>query len=836
MLMVARVPKYLVICFIVASICPFASAQTTSQIGLEFVRLTRTSFTRVEKGGVLSLRASVRNTSNEPKIGYLVGKLAGQTGEEDSRRIELGAGEYKDFEIQFRVSPKAEGPQVTAIVTLNAIENGREVMLQSGEEPLSRTLSVNTDTDRFATATSILRDQQEIPTWRWPPKERYAQYELTLALRIDSGLSRRCLHLDNENMPITSLDWQAIDSLVIGKPETFDDAVAVGAIKNFLSRGGKVLVLLDELDTNLVRDLMESDQQCETVDTVELNEFVMDIRSPIEFSEADRTMQFDKPVRLKRVLQQGGQVTHSIDGWPATISMKVGAGELILSALESRVWLQMRAVHRSQDPYYRSDFSVPLWTSTLTSALSSTPAIESLDTKEVSYPMELIGTPIASRSLMGAALIGFCLLLVSVGVWNSFSGDLKRIGWLAPLLALACSIPIFISSSWSRSEIPPMSSELQIVQFWPTGGGLLRSKSAVTIPESRSMALVGEADGFATASENIESGVRRLTTQGFQNWQLSNANWPPGTWRYQTEVALPHPSLSAKSRLTSKGLEIEIPDGMPSPPEDVVVNFSLGLPCLGKWTESTKRLLVDGSLTAEGGRWTSDAIVSDEQGRRAKVYNEIFLNTESSRNAPLRTLYLWTSLWPQSPVWKPNLERRGAALVSIPIELETPPVGATVFVPHSLVQIMPQTENISTMYNHRMGRWGGEFNSDKAADLSFLLPPEVVPMEATSIQIDLNVIAPKRTFKIVWSAGEAPIELVRLDSPSIPWQGTIDNPRVLQDLIDGRLDLKVEVTKDKGLSEPETQDSFIGWEIKHLYISVHGKMLPRNNLVSTTEK
>ena len=836
MLMVARVPKYFLLCFLLTCICHSASAQSTGPLGLELVRLARTSFTRVEKGGVLSLRATVRNTSNTPAIGYLVGKLAGQTGEEDNRRIELGAGESKDFDIQFRVSRKAEGPQVTAIVTLNVVENGREIMLQRGDEPLLQTLSVSLDTDQFATATSILRDQPEIPTWRWPIKERYAQYELILATRVDSGLSRRCLHLDNEPMPITSLDWQAIDSLVIGKPETFDDAVAIGTIQNFLSSGGKVLVLLDEIDTKLVRNLMTPEQQCETVDTVELTRFVMDIRSPIEFTEAERTMQFDKPVRLKRVFQQGGRVIHSIDGWPASICMNVGAGELILTALESRAWLQMRASHRSQDPYYRSDFSVPFWASTLTSALSTVPKVEPLDVKEISYPVELIGTPIASRNLIGAGLIGFCLLLAVAGVWNTFSGDLKRIGWLAPLIALACSIPIFVGFSWSRSEIPPMSSELQIVQFWPTGGGLLRSKAAVTIPESRSMALVGESDGFAIASENIESGVRRLTTQGFQNWQLSNANWPPGTWRYQTEVAMPHQAFFAQSRLTAKGLEIEIPDGMPSAPEDVVMNFSLGLPCLGKWTESKNHILVDGSLSAEDGRWTSNSIVSDEQGRRAKVYNEIFLHAESSRNAPLRTLYFWTSLWPQGPVWKSDLDRRGAALVSVPIQLETPAVGETVLVPHSLIQIVPKNENISTMYNHRLGRWGGEFNSDKAAELSFVLPPEAVPLEATSIQIDLNVIAPKRIFKIIWSANDSPVELVQLKSPSIPWQGTIDNPRVLRDLIDGRLDLKIEVTKEKGLTDPESQDSFIGWEIKHLYISVNGKILPRNNLVLTTEK
>ena len=637
-------------------------------------------------------------------------------------------------------------------------------------------------------------------------------------------------------MPTSTLDWQVIDSLVLSRPETFNDAVAVVAMQNFLSRGGRVLVLLDGIDTALVRDLMAPGQQCETVDTVELNRFVLDVRSPIAFSEADRTMSFEKPVRLKRVFQQGGRVTHSVDGWPAAICMKVGSGELILATLESRAWLKKRATQASGDPVYQSNFSVPLWVSTLTKELSSVPLLEPLEAKESSYPTELIGTPIASRNLIAGALIGFCTLLAGAGLWNTFSGDLKRIGWLAPLLALACSIPIFVGSIWSRSGIPPMSSELQIVEFWQNGGGLLRCKAAVTIPESRSMDLVGESDGYAIPSESIESGVRRLTTQGFQSWRLSNANWPPGTWRYKTEVAMPHEIFSATSRLSPMGLEIEIPQGLPSPPEDAVVSFSLGLPCLGRWMEPKKRLLVDGSLSAEGGRWTSDAIVSDEQGRRANVYNELFLHVENSRNAPLRKLYFWTALWPQSPEWNSKLDRRGAALVSVPIQLETPQVGSTVLIPHSLIQIAPQTENISTIYNHRLGRWGGEFSSDKEADLSFLLPPEAVPLEATSLKFELDVIAPKRVVKIIWSPGAAKLELVRLNSPSIPWQGTIDDPRVLKDVLDGRLDLRIEVTREEGLSQEQIQDSFIGWEVKHLYISVSGKTLPRNNLVLTTEK
>ena len=258
---------------------------------------------------------------------------------------------------------------------------------------------------------------------------------------------------------------------------------------------------------------------------------------------------------------------------------------------------------------------------------------------------------------------------------------------------------------------------------------------------------------------------------------------------------------------------------------------------MGTFNDQNNRLLVDGKLPAGGNRWTSASIVSDEQGRRAAVYNELFGRSEARRSSPFRTLYFWTELWPQSPSWNADIERRGAALVSVPINLAIPEVGSKVLIPYSLIKIETQEGNvsISNILNYRTGYWADDASIETRADLTFIMPPEVVPFSASSINIDWDIEAPKRIAKIVWSVNDSPVKLVELNNPSIPWSGTIVDSRVMQDLTDGRLDLRIEITNEPGLNN-QSQNSYVSWRIKHLRISVSGETLPRNNLIEPAKK
>jgi hypothetical protein len=173
----------------------------------------------------------------------------------------------------------------------------------------------------------------------------------------------------------------------------------------------------------------------------------------------------------------------------------------------------------------------------------------------------------------------------------------------------------------------------------------------------------------------------------------------------------------------------------------------------------------------------------------------------------------------------------------VPIELATPEVGSKVLIPYSLIKIEPQDVSlgVSSIFNYRTGYWAEESSLEATADLSFVLPAEAVPLEAISIDIDWDIDAPTRKVKMIWSVQDSPVEIVELNSPSIPWRGKIDNPRVLQDLRDGRLDLRIEVKKGDGASS-QSQNSFVSWQIQHLRLSVLGQTLPRNNLVQSAAK
>jgi hypothetical protein len=315
---------------------------------------------------------------------------------------------------------------------------------------------------------------------------------------------------------------------------------------------------------------------------------------------------------------------------------------------------------------------------------------------------------------------------------------------------------------------------------------------------------------------------------------MTNSDWPAGTWRYNTQLALPEISNVAQAYLTNEGLSIELPQGLPSPLEDIVVNMAPGAQSLGKYIDGKKRLLIDGELPAEGDRWTTDTIVSDEQRRRAEVYAELFENNLEPQ-IPVRTLCGWTDLWTQAPQWNVDIERRGTALVTMPVRLATPDVGAQVRIPYPLIQIEHAfIKNASSIFQKNTGKFISEATLATEAEFAFILPPEAVPLEAQSLTIDWDVKAPSRKVRLLCVCEDGPVELVALNAPSIPWKSTIDDARVLKELRDGRLVLRIEISGGEDLENAKS--SFISWRIKHLRLNVDGRTLPRHRLVPTSEQ
>lgn len=799
--------------------------------GLSIMSLTISPQTRAVPSGVLIIRCEVHNYGKELTNGYLVGRITGQNGEEDRRRIELAGGQTKTYDMQIRLASVLPNPTVDVVITLNIIQGDREVMVQRGDEPVKRTLTVQVPKESNITAIAMDSEPPQAVSWRWPDTKPYFTYEFAVATRVDAAFTRACAVLDSEPLPLNLADWKAINLVIIASPEVFADAASIAVLQQFLHSGGRVWIMLDSIETDSISDLLPENHQIETVATVELNRFEVEV-SNFSFAAKDRIVESDDTVRMKRVVHQGGEVTHLVEGWPAAIWISVGRGQLLLTTLSSSGWLEPRTVQKSLDPIEQSNYTMPLWASGFANEIHNAKAELPLNLAEATYPIDRIGNPVVSRSLVAIVLSAFCLCLLAFGAWHFLGQGSNRLGIVAPALSLLASIPLVVAATLQRREIPTMATSLQLIQMDSATGAYLREGAAVYSSESTSMELNGKGDGLAIPSSSIETGIRCVTTDDFQSWRMTNTAWPAGTWRYRSQIALPEVSHVANAQLTKEGLSIELPQEFPSALDDVVVNMAAGAQSLVKYEDEKKRLLIDGELPAEGERWTTDTIVSDEQQRRAEVYKELFENKDPQ--IPLRTLCGWTDLWPQAPQWNVDIERRGTALVTMPIRLATPEVGSQVRIPYPLIEIKhANASKASSIFRQNVGKFINEATLSTEAEFAFILPQEAVPLEAQSITIDWDVKAPSRKARLLCLCEGGPVELVALNAPSIPWKTRIDDPRILNELRDGRIEFRIEITGGENLES--AQSSFVSWRIKHLRLNVEGRTLPRHSLVSTTQ-
>jgi hypothetical protein len=807
---------------------PSVTSETKPSFSLDSVGVSPQ--TCVIPGGFMVVSVVVTNTGNSVATGVLVGHVVGHEGEEDRRRVVVGPNDAQRVEMSLRVPASLPEGMVEAVVSLNVLEGGREVMMVREGQRITKSLTLPKQKDSLVTALTMSREPSGKVYWRWEPIKLYSTYELAIATRIEAELSRQCLAFESVPFPLNASDWKGVDTLIVSDAVSLNDAATLGVLQKFLQSGGHVWVMLDSIDTAAIQNLLGEDQQCNTVSEVELNRFVVDVVGQ-SIPEKDRTVELEVPVPMKQVVQHGGLVTHSVNGWPAAIWMPVGRGELLITTLGSAGWIQPRGLQPSNDPLFQSAFELRVWAKSFVDQIQVNRLKPPLNTSNAAYPIERIGNPVVPRTLVASVLGAFCVLLLGFGAWRWYAGELAWIGYAAPALAIVASIPLIAVAVFQRKDIPAMVSVLQLAQFESPTGGSLHESAAVFTSDSRSMELVGKGDGMASPSESIESGVRTLTTDDFQQWRLSNVAWPAGTWRYATETSTPNAKFIARGELDKDGLKLELPAGLPSPLKDSVLHFTVGAPSVGKHL-SDHRIQVDGTIPAEGERWTLDSIVSDEQRRRAMIYQKLMEDESRVHLAP-RTLCGWTDLWSDGPQWNSTLERRGTALNTIPVHLATPELGTQVFVPHPLIEIKQASKQRgSSVFMEATGRWIPQSSLAAESDLAFALPPEVVPLEVSSIQVDWDIQAPNRQVRLLCidESNAKPIEVVSLKSPSIPWKGVITDPVILKDFQDGRMVLRVEVSNVKD-SEHE-----LSWHVSHLRVSVSGRTLPRNNLVSQSTK
>ncbi len=350
----------------------------------------------------------------------------------------------------------------------------------------------------------------------------------------------------------------------------------------------------------------------------------------------------------------------------------------------------------------------------------------------------------------------------------------------------------------------------------------IREQGVLYLDAQRDMQLSSTIDGHAWADASVQSGIRRFTTQDFQEWQLSNTAWPPGTWRYTAAYAKSTQDLTATGSLSEAGLRIELPAGLELF-DDPVLSCVPGCPMVG--TRDGSAITADGSLLATDDRWIAGTLITDEQQRRLEVYREFF-KPDDRVPTLARAVYGWTEHW-DTAVWsEPSLQPAGSALVALPIRLLRPQPNTELLIPFGLVRIRKNQDLLSrtSVYSDVSGKWTPEVSLAVNSNLQLVLPPEVLPFQADSLNIELDIKAPRRTVRLLSrpdDGGQA-IEIVRLEAPSIPWQTRVTDPRILADARDGVLDIELEVSDRNDEGQKGGANSVVTWQIDSFRVSLRG--------------
>ena len=817
-------------CNPIASLCAVLSlcllASDASAQGLKLEGVNRLAHSRIIPGAVLPIQATVSNPTENRGEGIVVAIVDGIPDRQSARRFALRPGQSREVDLFLNIPQSVANKESIDIVTrLYEDAGGTEVIQGAGQRAEYKfTLTV----EKEANFAAFLMDEEElaVPSWYWPQSHPLMSYEWAIATRIDSGTPRRVANMGSSPLPIHQLDWSVLKSAVVADESKLQDLAFVDSLRSFVEAGGKLWVMLDRVSPTAIRPLLGTNQLCEDVDAVELQEFTVSvIGDSTQIAESDRVVSSEEPLRMRRVLQSGGTVTHEVDGWPAAIWMSVGYGEILLTTLDPAAWVEPRDL--SNDPGGNSmgvsAYASRIWASRL--ALEVNVPTRNLPlVAETSYPLELMGSRVVPKGWIATGLSVFCLLLLVLGVWRWRAGDLRTIGIAIPTLAIVFSGGMVLATSFTRLDQPESVTRLQLIQVAEDGASaVVREQAAVYLKAGRQMDLSGSVDGAVQIDEGLQSGVQRRTQNGFQTWQLNNVSWPPGFWRYSSQFRVPTDDLKVKAILDSDGLRLELPE-LPSPLEDPVLSYTLGGRMLVGGSGPTRS--VDPSLTAKDGRWIAGTLISTEQQRRLEIYKQFFAPGDRKQYLD-QVLYGWTDVWPETPGWSQELEKSGSALVALPVELQRPDPMELIDVPHGLVRLQNDESRLgsSLAFDGQTGEWVRELTSAATANLQLVLPKELVPFEAEYLDLMLNMEAPQRDVQLRIETEQGVVFTQDFNEPSIPWSSRVSDPRVLEAAKDGSLNLILEVSERKDLKQGESSSRSVPWQVNNLEASYRGRVV-----------
>ena len=718
--------------------------------------------------------------------------------------------------------------------TLNIVEtDGEESTLQRGTDPSLFTMSL-LPLSNLKTQTAGVHQRRDPLN---PTAETWAEdvVDLVTLMRQSAEAEQNQINLGDVFFPPYAHSYDGLDNLVISDSRWLNDSAAPTAFRSWVHRGGKVWVMLNLVGQQTLEALLGSDNCCQIVDRVELNDFTLETpRLAQREMETQERWEAERPVEFVRVLVTGDVTVHSrIGEWPAAFSVKQGNGEVLVTTLGARGW------HHKMDVLEDTPSEgVPTQGSTEALGeigerllLEKSPETE-LPTESIQPILQAqIGYEVPSRNTAGFVLGANCLLLLVGGVVLARRNKLEHLVWLLPLCVGLTATVMVVLGQLNVSQVPPTVASVQLLEL-SSGSDQAQATTYASFysPTGEQFPLYTDAGGLVAPDENAEGSLSRIGWDGAQNSQWEDFFVAPGAARFvkiRNNYVL-RKSVRAVAQFGPEGLVGQITNiDVVGEPSDAMIGAPISADSAVEVDDSGAFVCHVGQQLSPG-EYLAGALLSDEQQRRQEIYRTLFGGDVPYPARP--TLFIWGDAEPISVAVPEAFESRGATLWAIPLRLKQTPPGSPFVVPamFTRMQYSRETLGASNVYDPRTGKWLGEATTATHSMFEFVLPPQILPAELDSATVELKITAPSREVQILArnaKTGEIVAVGDPIDSPYGVQRIEIDDADLLRVSGDGALELGISVSDVQGALQGVAEDGLETWQAEFMQVSVSGKTL-----------
>lgn len=633
------------------------------------------------------------------------------------------------------------------------------------------------------------------------------------------------MSVPSRRLPPVEAAWDIADAVILTGDRIGRDELAKSALMGWVRRGGSLWIPLDLIDPGIVQDLLSDRLQLDVVGRTSLNQ--IQLKSVNAATQAPvPELVVETPVDLVRVAANGAEVSHTVDGWPAAIHLQYGRGLVTITTVGLGGWIAMppELVDQSlvtADNSIRFTPAAAELYQTVFGRLQSDPfEPESLE----AYVSSRIGYETPPRSIVGWLLGGYVVLALLL---MRTLRRLDRSGWIlgaVPALSIAAATTLIVLGSMSRSE-PPGQQVVQIIESESGRSELTVSGTMAFYSDQDFTPELGTKTGaaFLPDRRGMQNARWRLIRTDLNNWHTEGVQFRPGVRiaHFNSRLPVDRP-LRAAGTFNANGFTGRLESPFDIAAEDALV-------AARTYVTLPVNITDNGTMQSAGnvlppGEFLNESVVSAEQTRRQDMLRELF--RVEGRSSPVVTR-------PSLLFWAPPLDIQtgeldgaaadGAALFTLPVEIERPDAGARFTVPPPFIsyRAVPKADSraIPAFFSNPLGTWT-EYPRAGDITLRFQLPSELLPLEAEGATLTLKISASSRQLLVYGSDLSTPAG----DFTSPVGVREVDLEQSQIELTeDGQIDVLLSIGEatDEADSDAPIQDRY--WKMDWVQLEFHGR-------------